>query len=100
MEKIAVLGMGYIGLPTASLFASKGFKVLGIDIREEVVHAINEGNSHIYEPELGELLHGVVLSGNLRASTVVESADVFVIAVPTPFKEGHVPDLSYVKAAV
>ena len=97
--KICVVGLGYIGLPTASLLATKGFAVHGVDTRADVVETINAGKIHIVEPELDVLVRSAVHSGQLRAATEPEPADVFIIAVPTPFKEGHAPDLSYVEAA-
>ncbi|WP_018176942.1 UDP-N-acetyl-D-mannosamine dehydrogenase [Thioalkalivibrio sp. AKL8] len=96
---VTVLGLGYIGLPTASLLATRGFKVHGVDVRPEVVETINEGNIHIVEPELDVLVRSAVHSGQLRASTDPVAADVFLIAVPTPFMDGKQPDLSYVEAA-
>lgn len=99
MEKISIIGLGYIGLPTACLFASKGFEVIGVDVRKDAVDAVNRGKAHIYEPGLEEVLNWVVKNGKLSASTNPQAADVFIIAVPTPFKEGHAPDLSYVESA-
>jgi UDP-N-acetyl-D-mannosaminuronic acid dehydrogenase len=98
-EKVCVVGLGYIGLPTAVVLAQTGMQVAGVDVREETVERINQGKAHIVEPDLDGLLHHVVREGRLRASTTPEPADVFVIAVPTPFRDGHVPDLSYVEAA-
>lgn len=100
ITKVAVVGMGYIGLPTAAILASKGLEVVGIDINEHVVSTVNRGEIHIVEPGLGELVAQVVNSGNLRASIQPESANAFIIAVPTPFKEGHVPDISYVEKSI
>jgi UDP-N-acetyl-D-mannosaminuronic acid dehydrogenase len=94
------MGLGYIGLPTAALIASKGIDVLGVDINPEVVDTINKGKIHIVEPDLDGLVHKVVEGGFLKASTNPEEADVFLIAVPTPFKEGYTPDLKYVEAAI
>ena len=99
MEKICVVGLGYIGLPTASLLATKGFKVHGVDVSPRVVETINEGRIHIVEPDLDILVKSAVQSGNLRAGLEPVEADVFIIAVPTPFKEGKKPDLSYVEEA-
>jgi UDP-N-acetyl-D-mannosaminuronic acid dehydrogenase len=96
---ISVIGLGYIGLPTATLFAYRGIQVRGVDINQTVVETINSGKIHIVEPDLDRLVHAAVNQGYLSASTQVETADVFLIAVPTPFKEGHKPDLSYVTAA-
>ena len=95
-----MMGLGYIGLPTAALIASRGLFVTGVDIREEVVHTINQGKIHIVEPDLDGLVHHVVKEGFLKASTTPVEADVYLIAVSTPFKDNHVPDLSYVSAAV
>lgn len=97
---VVMMGLGYIGLPTAALIASKGLKVTGVDISTRVVNTINEGKIHIVEPELGGLVHYVVTRGFLTASIEPVTADVYLIAVPTPFRENHVPDLSYVESAV
>ncbi|HZF46692.1 MAG TPA: UDP-N-acetyl-D-mannosamine dehydrogenase [Sphingomonadaceae bacterium] len=98
---VCMVGLGYIGLPTAAVIARSGMKVLGVDISEKVVETINRGEIHIEEVDLDALVQAVVRSGMLRASTSVEPSDVFVIAVPTPFeKDGrHTPDVSYVLAA-
>lgn len=96
---ISVVGLGYIGLPTAAAFASRKVKVIGVDVNASAVDIINQGKVHIIEPELDLIVHAVVSEGYLRATTTPEPADAFLIAVPTPFKEGHVPDLTYVKAA-
>ena len=96
---VCVLGLGYIGLPTASLLASKGFTVHGVDVSAGVVDTINAGRIHIREPELDILVKAAVQSGRLKAGTTPEPADVFIIAVPTPFTNGHKPDLSFVEAA-
>jgi len=96
---ICVLGLGYIGLPTAAVIARSGCPVLGVDVTEHVVDTINSGKIHIEEVDLDGLVQGVVARGTLRASLHVEAADVFVIAVPTPFGENHVPDTSYVMEA-
>jgi UDP-N-acetyl-D-mannosaminuronic acid dehydrogenase len=100
---ITVLGLGYIGLPTASIFATKGIKVLGVDVISSVVSVINAGEIHIREPDLDVLVRSAVQSGNLRAATKPEPSEVFIIAVPTPFHakdDGtRVPDLSYVESA-
>ncbi len=95
-----MMGLGYIGLPTAALIASKGVNVTGVDISQKVVNTINEGKIHIVEPDLDGLVHHVVKEGLLKAATKPVQADVYLIAVPTPFKENHVPDLSYVESAV
>lgn len=96
---ICVVGLGYIGLPTASLLATKGYQVVGVDVSEKVVDTINRGEIHIVEPDLDILVKSAVNSGNLTASLEAVEADIFIIAVPTPFKDGHEPDLSYIEAA-
>lgn len=98
-ENICVVGLGYIGLPTASLLATKGYKVHGVDVSPKVVETINRGNIHIVEPGLDILVKSAVQSGNLKAGLEPIESDVFIIAVPTPFKEGKRPDLSYVESA-
>lgn len=98
-KKICVIGLGYIGLPTASLLATKGYDVLGVDVSESIVNTINSGKVHIVEPDLDILVKSAVNSGKLRASLQPEKSDVFIIAVPTPFKEGFQPDLTYVEQA-
>lgn len=104
-EKIVVVGLGYIGLPTASLLATKGFPVVGVDVNPRVVDTINAGQIHIVEPDLDILVRSAVNSGMLRAASEPEEADVFILAVPTPFrppeKSGEIPlpDLDYVEAA-
>ena len=99
--QVCVVGLGYIGLPTAAIIARSGCPVLGLDVTQSVVDTINRGEIHIEEVDLDGLVQGVVQRGLLRASTQIEPADVFVIAVPTPFaKDGHhTPDISYVQAA-
>jgi UDP-N-acetyl-D-mannosaminuronic acid dehydrogenase len=98
-KKVAVIGLGYIGLPTAALIARSGCKVLGIDVSAHVVDTVNNGKVHIEEVDLDGLVQGVVARGDLRASTTVEPCDVFVIAVPTPVSADHAPDISYVLKA-
>ncbi len=98
-EKICVLGLGYIGLPTSALFASHGATVLGVDINPQVIESLNQGEVHIVEPGLEELVKDVVKSGRLKAYLKPQEADAYVIAVPTPFKGEYEPDLSYVFAA-
>ncbi|MBR0552093.1 UDP-N-acetyl-D-mannosamine dehydrogenase [Stakelama marina] len=97
--RVAVLGLGYIGLPTAAVIARSGAQVLGLDVDETVVATVNSGKVHIEEIDLDGLVSGVVARGNLRASTQIEPADVFVIAVPTPFAEDHAPNIGYVLQA-
>jgi UDP-N-acetyl-D-mannosaminuronic acid dehydrogenase len=98
-KKICVLGLGYIGLPTAATFAKQGLKVVGVDTNPEVVAAVNEGRALIQELGLKELVAKAVKSGNLRASETVEAADAFLIAVPTPVTDEKKADMRYVKAA-
>ena len=98
-KSICVMGLGYIGLPTASLLATKGYKVHGVDVSQHVVDTINSGKIHITEPDLDILVKSAVQSGNLQASLEPVEADIYIIAVPTPFKEGYQPDLSYVEDA-
>ena len=98
--KISVIGLGYIGLPTAAMFASRKLSVVGVDVNEAAVATINRGGVHIVEPDLDIVVQSAVQQGYLRATTTPEASDAFVIAVPTPFKgDGHEPDLSYIEAA-
>lgn len=99
MNTVCVLGLGYIGLPTASLVATKGYSVLGVDVNAETVATINQGRIHIHEPDLDILVKSAVQSGKLRAALKPEAADIFIIAVPTPFTAGNKPDLTYVEVA-
>ena len=97
---ISVIGLGYIGLPTAAMFASRRVKVIGVDVNAQTVETINRGEIHIVEPDLDIAVHSAVTEGFLRATTRPEPADAFLIAVPTPFKgDDHTPDLSYIQAA-
>lgn len=99
-NKISVFGLGYIGLPTAAIFASRKHKVIGIDVNEQAIETINRGDIHIVEPGLNDVVRKAVKGGYLRASSVAEPADAFLLAVPTPFKgDDHEPDVSYIKAA-
>jgi UDP-N-acetyl-D-mannosaminuronic acid dehydrogenase len=98
-DTISMIGLGYIGLPTATLFASRKKKVIGVDVNPHAVDTINQGKIHIVEPELDMLVHSAVTEGYLRATLTPEPADAFLIAVPTPFTDGHKPDLSYIEAA-
>jgi UDP-N-acetyl-D-mannosaminuronic acid dehydrogenase len=97
--KVAVLGLGYIGLPTAAVIARTGAMVLGIDVHQSVVDTVNAGKVHIEEVDLDGLVSGVIARGTLRASTQIEPCDVFLIAVPTPFGENHQPNIGYVLQA-
>jgi UDP-N-acetyl-D-mannosaminuronic acid dehydrogenase len=98
-ETISVIGLGYIGLPTAAVFAARKKKVIGVDVNEHAVTTINRGEIHIVEPDLDMVVHAAVTEGYLRATTKPEPADAFLIAVPTPFKGDHEPDLSYIESA-
>ncbi|BBN80408.1 UDP-N-acetyl-D-mannosamine dehydrogenase [Pseudoalteromonas sp. A25] len=100
---ISVIGLGYIGLPTAAMFASRKKKVIGVDVNQHAVDTINRGEIHIVEPELDMIVHAAVKEGYLKATLTPEQADVFLIAVPTPFKNNDStipePDLSYIQKA-
>jgi UDP-N-acetyl-D-mannosaminuronic acid dehydrogenase len=103
-ETVSVVGLGYIGLPTAAMFASRKKKVIGVDVNQHAVDTINQGKIHIVEPELDMIVNAAVKEGYLKAVITPEAADAFLIAVPTPFlpcKVGEVPapDLSYIEAA-
>ena len=99
IQKVVVMGLGYIGLPTAAILASRKIEVVGVDISQKTVDVVNRGEIHIVEPELDIVVQAAVAQGFLRASLKPEEADVFIIAVPTPFKENHEPDLSYIQSA-
>ncbi|SCW90011.1 UDP-N-acetyl-D-mannosaminuronic acid dehydrogenase [Sphingobium faniae] len=98
-QKVSVIGLGYIGLPTAALIARGGAQVVGVDVSAHVVETVNSGRVHIEEVDLDGLVQGVVSRGNLRASLEVEPSDVFIIAVPTPVAEDRAPDISYILKA-
>ncbi|MGH8602571.1 MAG: nucleotide sugar dehydrogenase, partial [Gammaproteobacteria bacterium] len=98
-KEICVIGLGYIGLPTASLLGTKGYRVWGVDSASDVVDTINQGRIHISEPDLDVLVRSAVNSGNLKASMEPQAADIFIIAVPTPFKDHYQPNLAHVEAA-
>jgi len=99
MKNVCVIGLGYIGLPTATLIANNGFKVYGMDPVESVVETVNRGEIHIVEPGLAAYVKKAVSSGNLHADVKPHEADVFILAVPTPFKGDKEPDLSFVESA-
>jgi UDP-N-acetyl-D-mannosaminuronic acid dehydrogenase len=99
-EKISVVGLGYVGLPTAATIAARGIQVLGVDVREDVVERVNSGGTHILEPDLDIIVHGVVSVGKLRAIATPEPADAFVIAVPTPVSRENQPDMRAVRSAL
>ena len=97
---VAVVGLGYIGLPTAVMLAAKGTDVVGVDVNKRTVDMVNKGELPFAEPDLETSLSGVVARGRLRATTEVPEADAYIIAVPTPFQADHTADLGYVEAAV
>jgi UDP-N-acetyl-D-mannosaminuronic acid dehydrogenase len=99
ISTVGVIGLGYIGLPTAAILASKDVKVVGVDINPNTVAAVNRGDVPFVEPDLATYVAGAVTHGTLRASTTPEPADAFIIAVPTPFTGDFEPDLSYIRAA-
>ena len=98
-QSVCVLGLGYIGLPTASTFATHGIRVVGVDVNQGIVDGLRGGQIHIYEPGLRSLVQDALQSGQLTVSSQVPEADAFVIAVPTPFHEDKSADLSYVISA-
>jgi UDP-N-acetyl-D-mannosaminuronic acid dehydrogenase len=99
-QRISVIGLGYIGLPTAASFASRGLDVVGVDVNEKVVSSINASQAHFDEPDLDMILSAAVATGKLRAVTSPEPAEAFIIAVPTPLRARTKADMSYVDAAV
>ncbi len=99
IEKVSIVGLGYIGLPTAAVLSDLGIQVHGLDTKPEVVDAVNSGKAPVLEPGLGELLK-VAVKKNFKASQEARASDVFVIAVPTPFKNNHEPDLSFIESAL
>ena len=99
VESIAVVGLGYIGLPTAALFAAAGRQVIGVDINPATVETINSGRIHIVEPGLNDIVAACIREGRLQATTKAQPADAFLIAVPTPFRSDHTADLQYVRSA-
>src|SRR5262245_230007 len=98
-KRICVVGLGYIGLPTAAVLASRGYGVHGVELKQAVVDVINSGKAHVVEPDLDILVRAAVQTGKLKAHTKPAEADVFIICVPTPCAQDHSPDLSYVYAA-
>ena len=99
MKKICVIGLGYIGLPTAALLANRGYDVHGVDVVQSTVDIINRGEIHIVEPELDTFVKAAVNSGKLKADLKPCEADVFILAVPTPFHDGFVPNIDYIVSA-
>ena len=98
-KHICVIGLGYIGLPTAATFAAHGVKVTGVDVNQHAVDMINQGKVHIVEPDLDALVRDVVAQGKLSAQLVPTEADAYIVAVPTPFRDDYQPDLKYIEAA-
>lgn len=98
--RVAIIGLGYIGLPTAVALATRGIEVIGVDVNENTVKAVSEGHVPFVEPDLAIAVSGAVSIGRLTATTEVPEADAYIIAVPTPFQEDHTADLSYIEAAV
>ncbi len=98
-KHICVIGLGYIGLPTAATFAAHGVKVTGVDVNSRAVDMINQGKVHIVEPDLDALVRDVVAQQKLSAQLSPVAADAYIVAVPTPFKDNHKPDLKYIESA-
>ena len=99
-SKISVIGLGYIGLPTAATIASRGIEVVGVDVNDRAISLINQGHVHFIEPDLDMLVRAAVTTGRLRALAKPEPAEAFIVAVPTPLTADKRPDLSYIDAAV
>src|SRR5215467_13937657 len=99
IKTVCVVGLGYIGLPTAATLASRGVEVIGVDIDPEVVGAVNDGRCHFSEPDLDMLLRAATTLRKLRATALPEPADAFIIAVPTPFRDDRSPNLDYIDLA-
>ncbi|MET4540543.1 UDP-N-acetyl-D-mannosaminuronic acid dehydrogenase [Arthrobacter bambusae] len=99
INRVAVIGLGYIGLPTAAILATNGIEVIGVDVNQSTVDAVNAGEVPFVEPDLGVHVAGAVSQGHLRASTSTPQAEAYIVAVPTPFKEDRSADLSYIEAA-
>lgn len=101
-KTVCVIGLGYIGLPTAALLANKGFSVVGVDVKEEVVSIINEGRIHIVEPDLQAVVKSVISTNKLKASSKIQLSDIYMICVPTPLSENNnipEPNIDYVLSA-
>ncbi|MEJ1112866.1 UDP-N-acetyl-D-mannosamine dehydrogenase [Paenarthrobacter sp. CCNWLY172] len=99
IKTVAVVGLGYIGLPTAAILATNGINVVGIDVNQNTVDAVNRGEVPFVEPDLGVHVAGAVSQGHLKATTETPSAEAYIVAVPTPFRDDHSADLSYIEAA-
>ena len=97
--KLVVVGMGYIGLPTATVLATRGVQVIGVDVNPRIVEAISQGETPFIEPDLAVAVSGAVAMGRLSMSSDMPEADAYIIAVPTPFNPDHTADLSYIQAA-
>lgn len=98
-RKVCVVGLGYIGLPTSALLANRGYEVHGVDVMQSTVDTINKGEIHIVEPELDIYVKAAVNSGMLKADTKPKESDIYILAVPTPFNEGYIPNIDYVISA-
>ena len=98
--RVAVVGLGYIGLPTAVALSTRGVDVIGVDVNQSVVEAVERGEVPFLEPDLAVAVRGAVGMGSLKAVTEVPEADAYIVAVPTPFNEDHTADLSFIRAAV
>ena len=99
INRVAVIGLGYIGLPTAAILATTGIEVIGVDVSERTVNAVNAGEVPFVEPDLGVHVSGAVSQGHLKATTSTPQAEAYIVAVPTPFKEDRSADLSYIESA-
>src|SRR5690625_2762702 len=99
ISSVAVIGLGYIGLPTAAILADNGLRVHGVDVNPATVAAVNAGSVPFVEPELGDFVARNVAAGRLTATTEPPAADAYIVAVPTPFLANKTPDLSYIEAA-
>ncbi len=99
IKRICVIGLGYIGLPTACMFASKGIQVLGVDTNQDIITTLNNGGLHLHEPGLHEKVSEVFTKSMLKVSTIPDYSDAFIIAVPTPFYENKKADMQYVTSA-
>lgn len=99
INRVAVIGLGYIGLPTAAILATNGIEVIGVDVSQRTVDAVNAGQVPFVEPDLGVHVSGAVSQGHLKATTSTPQAEAYIVAVPTPFQEDHSADLSYIEAA-
>src|SRR4051794_18142024 len=99
MTSVCVVGLGYIGLPTAAALATQGASVIGVDVDSRTIEHVNRGEVPFVEPDLAVAVSGAVAMGRLRAVEKPERADAFIVAVPTPFRDDRTPDLSYIQAA-